>query len=394
MSSFTYTTDADRLTLYFTGKIDSVTSQNIQTELDELLHGAEVKGVTVDLENVKYVASSGLRILLQLRKTYPDFRIVNVPSDIYEVFEMTGFTEIMEISKAYKRVSVEDCRVIGQGANGIIYQLTPEIIIKANKKPDALAEIIHERELARRAFVLGVPTAISYNVVRIGDNYGAAYELLNASTIAQILQKDPEQLDECVRMSTDLMKIIHSTVVAPEDMPDMRAMALSWLEFLRQYVPQPLHQALKMLFEAVPEDLHMIHGDYHIKNVMIQNNEALLIDMDTLAHGCPVFELAFSYNAYRGFSEIDPEESARFLSIPREIARAFWRKQLCAYLGTEDDERVDDVERKARLVGYVKLLRYVIRKVGLNTEKGKKEAEFLIENLTELVKRVDTLMIF
>ena len=54
--------------------------------------------------------------------------------------------------------------------------------------------------------------------------------------------------------------------------------------------------------EAVSVRHQMLHGDYHIKNVMMQDGEVLLIDMDTLCQGHPVFELASMYNAYVGFS--------------------------------------------------------------------------------------------
>lgn len=50
-------------------------------------------------------------------------------------------------------------------------------------------------------------------------------------------------------------------------------------------MPKDRFEKLISLISAVPEDIHLMHGDYHVKNVMLQNGESLLIDMDTLCIG-------------------------------------------------------------------------------------------------------------
>ena len=54
---------------------------------------------------------------------------------------MTGFAEMIEIRKAYRTVSVNGCEVIGAGANGKVYRIDPDTIIKVYRNPDALPEI-------------------------------------------------------------------------------------------------------------------------------------------------------------------------------------------------------------------------------------------------------------
>ena len=71
-------------------------------------------------------------------------------------------------------------------------------------------------------------------------------------------------------------------------------------------MPKDRFEKLISLISAVPEDIHLMHGDYHVKNVMLQNGESLLIDMDTLCSGNPIFELASMYNAYVGFGLVEP----------------------------------------------------------------------------------------
>ncbi len=233
---------------------------------------------------------------------------------------MTGFTEMLPVEKAFREISVDGCEVIGQGANGAVYRINPEIIIKVYNNKDALPDIKRETDLARKAFVLGIPTAIPFDVVKVNDGFGSVFELLNAKSFSKILNETPEKIDECVKMYVDLLKKIHSTHVKKRDMPDMKAVALNWAKFLKDYIPREKNEKLIKLVRDVPERDTMIHGDYHTKNVMLQNGEILLIDMDTLSMGHPIFELASMFLGFIGFAEVTPENSVKFLGISRPIA--------------------------------------------------------------------------
>lgn len=382
----------DVFTVYLTGRIDSANAESVEKEINDLRVANPQGDFVLDLDELQYISSAGLRVVLRLRKKEPSLKLINVSSEVYDIFEMTGFTEMLTVEKAYRKLSVDGCEVIGQGANGKVYRLDPDTIIKVYLNPDSLPDIHRERELARRAFVLGIPTAIPYDVVKVGEGYGSVFELLNAKSFAKLLKAEPEKLDEVIDMYVDLMKKIHATEVKPDDMPDMKAVAVNWAAFLRDYLPDDKAEKLVSLIKAVPDDLHMMHGDYHIKNVMLQNGEVLLIDMDTLCHGHPVFELASVYNAYCGFSELDNSISESFLGIPHDLSVEIWKKTLPLYLGTDDADKIADVEKKAMLIGYTRLMRRLIRRKGLETEQGRKEIETYKNHILELVDELDTLV--
>ena len=379
------------LTASLIGHIDSGNAAQAEQELTALRQSApEAAAVVLDMERLQYISSAGLRIILRLRKERPELKIVNVSSEIYEILDMTGFTEMLPVEKAYRRLSVEGCEVIGRGANGEVYRLDPDTIIKVYLNPDSLPDIHRERELARRAFVLGVPTAIPYDVVKVGEGYGSVFELLNAKSLAKIIIADPGKLDECVQIYVDLLKKIHGTEVQPGDMPDMKAVVLGWADFLEDHLPPAQYEKLRGLIEAVPEDHHMLHGDYHIKNVMVQNGEVLLIDMDTLCMGHPVFEFASIFLAYQGFGELDHTVVEKFMGVSYDMATAIWNKTLRLYFGTEDQARLDEIADKAKVIGHTRLLRRTIRRQG-----GTAEGQAVIANcktrLAELLGRVDEL---
>ena len=381
------------LTIFLEGKIDSICAPELEEEINQLRRKYPSETIILDCDKLEYTTSAGLRVILRVKQEVEDTRLINVHSEIYDIFDMTGFTEMMTIEKAYRVISVEGCEVIGQGANGKIYRIDRDTIVKVFLNADALEEIHRQRELARTAFVLGVPTAIPFDVVRIeSGGLGSVYELLNATSYAKLLIKGEKTLDEVAEMSIKMLKLIHSKVVKPGTMPDMRAVALDWADFLKDYLPENLYTKLHSLIDAVPVDMHMMHGDYHIKNVMLQNGESLLIDMDTLCHGHPIFELASMYNAYEGYSVLDHSNVTDFLGISYETAIAFWRKSLELYLGTKDVSVLDEVENKAKIIGYTRIMRRRIRRHGFETEAGKAEIENCRKVLEDLLPKTDTLL--
>lgn len=381
------------LILSLEGKIDSSNSKAAEAEIRKIYKDSSCEAIEVDCDRLEYSTSAGLRVLLRLKQDADDVVLINVHTELYNIFEMTGFTEMMEIRKAYRVFSVDGCEVIGQGANGKVYRIDPDTIVKVYLNPDALPEIRRERELARTAFVAGIPTAIPYDVVRIkGGGYGSVFELLNAESYASLLKTGKKSLDEIAEMSIDMLKLIHSKTVKEGTMPDMKEVAQGWAAFLKDYLPAETSEKLVALVDAVPKDMHMMHGDYHVKNVMLQNGESLLIDMDTLCYGHPIFELASMFNAYRGYSELDHSVVEGFLGIPYDTAGALWRKSLELYLDTKDDAAIQAVEDKAKIIGFTRIMRRSIRRNGLDTDEGRAVIENCKSQLIDLVGRVDTLL--
>lgn len=379
------------LTVSISGRIDSSNSAELEKQLDAIRDAEAHNAIVFDLENLEYISSAGLRVLLRVRKADPTLKLVNVSPDVYEILDMTGFAEIIPTEKAYRRLSVDGCEVIGRGANGEVYRLDNDTIIKVYLNPDSLPDIQRERELARKAFVLDIPTAIPYDVVKVGSSYGSVFELLNAQSFAKLISTEPENFDKYAKLYVDLLKKIHSTTVLPEDMPDMREVALGWANFDSAYLPNEEGEKLISLVSAVPVVHKMMHGDYHVKNVMMQNGEVLLIDMDTLCQGHPVFELASIYNAYVGFLENSPDTAQSFLGIDYETSQKLWRTTLSLYLGTEDADRLREVEDKAALVGYTRLMRRLIRRSALESEEGRALVELYKGHILKLLDTVDTL---
>ena len=190
-----------------------------------------------------------------------------------------------------------------------------------------------------------------------------------------------------------LLKKIHGTVVPEGKLKDIKEKVLYWVSTMQSCLPAEAAEKLLALVQAVPHDNHMIHGDFHTKNIELQNDEVLLIDMDTLSVGNPVFELAHIYNCLIGFSEWDHEHIKRFQGYDFETAQTFWAKALAAYLETEDEAEIRKAEGKIRIVSYTRLLSRSIRHREYETETGSHEFGLWKSELLELLNKTDTLLI-
>ncbi len=370
------------------GRIDSSNAAETESKIKEQI-GDFTGEITLDATDLEYISSAGLRVILRLKKANASTKLVNCNSEVYEIFDMTGFTEMMNISKAYRKLSVEGCEVIGEGANGIVYRTDPDTIVKVYKNPDSLDEIHNERELARKAFVMGIPTAIPYDVVQVGDLYGSVFELLNAMSFGKLINEGVS-VDSLARQSVEILKTMHSTMLKDGELPSKRQEAIGWAEYDVEHLPSQIATKLVDLMTAIPETNNMLHGDFHIKNIMQQNGENLLIDMDTLSMGHPVFEFAAIFAAYIGFGCVDSENCAKFLGITTVQCREFWVSTLKYYFVGKDEEYINNIQKMAEIICYARILRRTLKRFNGENEGQKAVIDFcknyLVENIPDTQK--------
>ena len=385
----TYRLDKDILYIAVEGRIDASNAPEAEEKIFTIKNNNPGKHAVIDADKLEYISSAGLRVILRLRKEEPKLAIINVAPDVYEVFDMTGFTDMVTVEKAYQQMSVEGCEFIAKGANGAVYRYDDETILKIYFAKDALPEIKQERENARRAFVLGINTAIPYGIVRVGDGYGTVTELLNATSVTKLIRKNPEDLSLAAKYYVDMLKSIHAIEAEDGEVPDMKETALAWADFVAEHLPEEQAKKLRTLIEAVPKQNTLLHGDYHTNNIMVQNGEPLLIDMDTLCMGHPVFELGSMFNAFVGYSELDHQNIMDFFGYSFETAGKFWNMTLKMYLGTEDDAVCQSVAEKAMVIGYTRMLRRAIRRP--NEADSPAKIARCKEVLSQLLNKVDSL---
>ena len=92
------TKNGQALTIILEGRLDYNTSPQLDGVLRDSLDG--ITDLTIDMDSITYISSAGLRLLLSTQKTMKKqgvMRLINVRPEIMEIFEITGFSEILNI---------------------------------------------------------------------------------------------------------------------------------------------------------------------------------------------------------------------------------------------------------------------------------------------------------
>ena len=90
--------NGESATLTIIGRLDSQTATELETELEAVLAG--LKDLCFDMTGLEYISSAGLRVILKAQKTMNaqgSMKLVGVNDSIMEVFDITGFLDILTI---------------------------------------------------------------------------------------------------------------------------------------------------------------------------------------------------------------------------------------------------------------------------------------------------------
>ena len=347
-----YKLEKDVLTIYIEGELNSVNSESVGEEIDKIIEDKTFKSLVLDFDKVSYISSAGLRIILKLKQRYDDFSVINASLEVYDVFQMTGFTSMMSIKKALRKIDLTGAEIIGDGFFSTVYRLNKDTIVKVFNRTSDPEQIERELRLAKEAFVLGVPTAISFDVVKVGDKMGVCFEMLDCMSLKTALLTEKSKYNEYLEKYAALLKKINTTECFNPLIPDIKENSLKKVEAIKPYLEEKYYLKAKSLMESIPERKTFVHGDCHFKNIMVQGDDLLLIDMDTLSVGHPIFELAAIYAPYCAFNEDDPGNSEKFFGISDEEGRKLYNETINLYFG-KDDPVIKD---KIKVVAYIHMV--------------------------------------
>ena len=271
----------------------SITSGNSNEFEEAVKDEPKENGVVIDALNLEFISSAGLRVILACKKRCGNktFKIINVNNDVKNIFDVTGFSEIMDISGTTREVSVEGCELIGAGACGECFRIDDETIIKLYYPSVSEDEIEREKALAKKAFVLGVPTAISYDIVKSNGRTGVVYELIKSKTLGELIRNDYENREKYIDLYVDVCKKISTIKSEDSEIPsfvELNREDIKKVDLISEEEKQYLHKFL----DLIPSENTCIHGDLNINNIMVENGECCLIDMGEFSRGNHLFDVS------------------------------------------------------------------------------------------------------
>ncbi len=347
-----FTNNNGDATITLCGRLDTSVSAKTKSEIDKHLAAAgNINSLTMDAEGLEYISSSGLRILLTLAKSYKNFKVVGVNAEVYDVLSMTGFNKIIKVERALRQLSIDGCEQIGVGGVGTVYRLDGDTIIKVFREGTTIDEVRKEITMSKEAFVMGTPTAISFDIVKVGSQYGLVYELLNAETLSSCIKRAPERIDEYARQYANLFRQLHSIEVpADSNVPDAIEHERQQILHIRRYFPQESIDLLLQIIDTIPTGNRLLHLDLQVKNTMMQDNELMLIDMGEMGYGHPVLDLG---HAYSSMVLLIGNYDA-IVGIPRELGKKFWDLAINYYFEGLPADVIEQRKAQIDVVGRIR----------------------------------------
>jgi uncharacterized protein (TIGR02172 family) len=256
------------------------------------------------------------------------------------------------VTQAYRTINLQDCEVLGAGGHGKVLRVNGDTIVKLYYAGDSVEDIKREQDYAKKAFVMGIPTAIPFDIVKCNDMYGLVFELVDADIISNYLNEHPDQLVKIAEKYAQTLKQLHTTHVTKDALSSTKELYRSRIEGLRAYMTDEEVDTLHRINDAIPESDTVVHGDYHPKNIMIQNGELVLIDMADLTTGHPLYDLGSMALTHQLPSD---ERIANITGMKAEAVRQLWQLFLANYLGTDDPHAIELFAKKISVVGLMKM---------------------------------------
>lgn len=282
------------LTIAIQGRIDSQMVNTLQGEINDAIeqYRNELTTLVLDAEDMTYISSLGLRIILQLRKDWPDMRVINCSPDVYSVFKMTGFTRLFTVTKALPRISDEELQPV-EGLDNI-FRLSEETMVKVFPKGTPLEEVEQKVQLTREVFIWGVPTVMSFDIVRAKDSYALIFE--------SITQKDIDAVT-----LGELMRRLHQHIIEPDEkIPSAIEKERQWVKSKQaEYGDERTAMMLRVL-NTIPDGSALLHGNITMRDIAFsqEGNTPVVINMH-LAFGNPVIDITHLYSSMPATMQTD-----------------------------------------------------------------------------------------
>jgi uncharacterized protein (TIGR02172 family) len=247
-------------------------------------------------------------------------------------------------------------------------------IVKVNYNPSTYATLDLELSKAKEAFLLGVPTAISFDLVDCGEGRrGVVYETIKSKSLGETIQNNPELMEELTDRYIEQINKLHSIRTDNPVFGSMKDNYRTQVENASKYLTEEEGKMLEMILEVLPEGDVLVHGDAHPKNIMIQNDEMLWIDMEGMSLGHPIYDLisiAVIINGMRT-DEMILGIAGMTNATVAIMKNHFIRK----YFKTEDPEMI---ERYGKMLDALRLIRTVFA-IGFTSKNTEKYRPAIIE---------------
>ena len=348
------------LTGYLTEERNRIFRMNIESFYEK--HGDAY--VVYDFSTVAWIDMDGISIFEDLRASEKRFLLKNLSADCLVLFVVEEFEAYLDENDKLREIDLSSCEKINEGANGIIYRVSDEVVAKTFKDDPDYYDIVRHRIAQKNALISGVPAPFSFGYAKYNGKIVTLMELINSRSLFQIITTEKDS-DEYIIRYAHFIKELHETRDETKLSLFMRSMfgqeILEKADRCDCVLPEKYKGRARELIEAVDEPECLVHGDIHPKNIMVSSDEMLFIDFDSFSTGKSVYDLGSLYRALlcnenKGITDINS-----FFDISFDECQRIWNIFIGEYLKDEKEETARKKTMEAKLIGTVLTLAKLIK---------------------------------
>jgi len=362
--------------------------ESLTSALEQVKDHLEKNGkLVLDAKKMEYISSAGLRVLLSLRKQVPNIEIINVSRDVLDILQLTGFDTMFKVKRALREITVDESTEIGHGLSSRVFRIDRDTIVKIYEKKVPFEKIEQEVANAKTAFLFGIQTIISYDLVTWKDRFGTVFELVDAEVLSSYLNKHPEQFDEYKEKYKKMLKQSHSTEV-DDTFTDVKVLWCKWADMLSRWISDEDVARIKRMISLVPDTKTFIHSDIHANNVMVKDGELVLIDMADIGRGHNIFDigpLCFHYH----YLEIANREMAdNLIVLKKDLRGKMYNMLLEEYIDEPDPEKHEKIARIYDAFGQLRCGMLAVKHSQMDEDKKGFFVNLMIEKLLPQIDEI------
>lgn len=295
-------------------------------------------------------------------------------------------------------VETDDLKLIGSGGIAKVYQYTDDRIIKLYPSNMLMEDIIREEKAARTAFDKGISTARPYGIVSSKDGNGIVFEWVKGVLLSDLLMEKPDELDAYAPKFGRLLRSLHSTEFPVGELLSTKKIYSGYLERLSDWYSAKEIELMQDYLDRIPDCNTMVHSDFHTKNIIIRDGQAVLIDMAEVSLGHPIFDLSAIYDLFVCLAKRSPDSVYRFIGLNTDLSVKMWNSMIRVYTDSENDKLISKLEQLCYGFGLfrISLSPAIYVNMSDGVKKGRVErgrAEFL-SHIDEHIKQLYELEVF
>lgn len=240
-----------------------------------------------------------------------------------------------------KEIDITGLEVVGVGKNAEVFKIDGERILKLYRET-VTEEVAYSQYLTSKyAWEFGINTAKVYDYVKCGDRYGIIFEYVTAQKLAKYMTNSGENSRSVANKLGKMLAQFHSIKVDNEKVPPLKTVYRRKVErFSKFMTPEQIERAVALI-DLLPGKPVVLHGDFHKGNIFVRDGEFLVIDLDNMSVGSPMFDFIKMYCTEKITMADLPEDLAQYYKnagVTDEIILEYVLSILEGYFGTDDSE--------------------------------------------------------